>query len=94
MYTRKLYPGRLSRTAKVQAELCKLPHESETGIIFAFLTTVYATVCLFVALRFATRLLTKHVRADTLAALFLATASYISAYKSRSSTPITVNTNV
>ena len=77
-------------TAKVQAELCNLPHESKTGILFASLTTVYATVCLFVALRFVTRMLTKRVRADDwciLAALFLATATYTSAYESESIAP-------
>ena len=73
-------------TAKVQAELCNLAHESKTGILFASLTIVYATVCLFVALRFAARLLTKHVRLDDwciLAALLLATAAYTSAYESK-----------
>ena len=73
-------------TAKVQAELCNLPHESNTGIIFASLTVVYAMVCVFVALRFATRLLTKRVRSDDwciLAALLLATATYTSAYESK-----------
>lgn len=72
-------------TAKVQADLCDFPHESKTDLIFASLTTVYTMVCLFVALRFATRLLTRRVRADDwciLAALLLATATYISAYKS------------
>ncbi|KAF3031781.1 hypothetical protein E8E11_000960 [Didymella keratinophila] len=71
-------------TAKVQADLCNLPHESKTGLLLASLTTVYAMVCLFVALRFATRLLTKCVRADDwciLAALLLATATYTSAYE-------------
>ncbi|KAJ4990484.1 cytidine and deoxycytidylate deaminase zinc-binding region [Stagonosporopsis vannaccii] len=71
-------------TAKVQAELCNLTHESKTGILFASLTIVYATVCVFVALRFATRLLTKRVRSDDwciLAALLLATATYTSAYQ-------------
>ncbi|KAJ4410796.1 hypothetical protein N0V91_001724 [Didymella pomorum] len=71
-------------TAKVQADLCNLPHESQTGLLLASLTTVYAMVCLFVALRFATRLLTKRVRADDwciLAALLLATATYTSAYE-------------
>ncbi|XPS77123.1 hypothetical protein M3J09_009157 [Ascochyta lentis] len=70
-------------TAKVQADLCNLPHESKTSILLASLTTVYTTVCLFVALRFATRVLTKRVRADDwfiLAALLLATAAYASAY--------------
>jgi hypothetical protein len=72
-------------TAKVQADLCNLPHESRTGLLLASLTTVYAMVCLFVALRFATRLLTKRVRADDwciLAALRRATATYTSAYES------------
>lgn len=75
-------------TAKVQAELCNLPHESKTGLLFASLTTVYGIVCLLVALRFATRLLTRHVRADDwliLVALLLATATYISAYESECS---------
>ena len=76
-------------TAKVQAELCNLPHESKSGILFASLTTVYATVCLFVALRLATRVLTQRVRIDDLvilAALLLATVAYASAYKSTFST--------
>ncbi|UPX18617.1 uncharacterized protein EKO05_0008911 [Ascochyta rabiei] len=70
-------------TAKVQAELCNLSHESRSGILLASLTTVYATVCLFVALRFATRVLTKRARPDDwiiLATLLLATATYASAY--------------
>lgn len=73
-------------TARVQAELCNLPHESKTELIFASVTTVYSVVCLFVALRFAARLLTKHVRADDwciLAALLLATVTYASAYESK-----------
>lgn len=80
-------------TAKVQAELCNLPHESQTGKLFASLTTVYATVCLFVALRFAARLLTKRVRTDDwciLAALLLATAAYTSAYESMYTGPLQV----
>lgn len=74
-------------TAKVQADLCNLPHESKSGVLLASLTIVYATVCLFVALRFATRLLTQRVRLDDwviLAALLLATAAYTSIYKSMS----------
>lgn len=73
-------------TAKVQADLCNLPHESKTGLVFASVTTIYAMVCLFVALRFATKLLTKRVTADDwciLAALLLATATYTSAYQSK-----------
>ncbi|KAF3003525.1 hypothetical protein E8E13_005436 [Curvularia kusanoi] len=71
-------------TAKVQAELCNLPHESRTGILFSSITAVYAIVCLFVALRFATRVITKRIRIDDwliLAALVLTTATYTSAYE-------------
>jgi hypothetical protein len=72
-------------TAKVQAQLCNLPDESRSGILFASLTTVFTVVCVSVALRLTTRLLTKHMRADDyviVAALLLSTATYGSAYAS------------
>jgi hypothetical protein len=72
-------------TAKVQAQLCNVSHESKSGVLFVSMTIVYAIVCLFVALRFAARCLTKLVRVDDwliLAALAFMTATYISAVES------------
>ncbi|OSS45096.1 hypothetical protein B5807_09398 [Epicoccum nigrum] len=69
-------------TAKVQAQLCNVSHESKSGVLFVSMTVVYAIVCLFVALRFAARCLTKRVRVDDwliLAALAFTTATWISA---------------
>lgn len=72
-------------TAKVQADLCNLPHESQTGLILASMTTVFAIMCFFSALRFATRILTKRVRADDwciLGALCFGTVTYTTAVES------------
>ena len=73
-------------TAKVQAQLCNVSHESKTDVLFVSMTIVYATVALFVALRFAARCLAKRVRVDywlILAALFFMTATYVSALESQ-----------
>jgi hypothetical protein len=60
-------------TVKVQAELCNLPNESKSAKVFISLTIILTVVCICVAFRIATRVLTKRVRADNyvmLAALF------------------------
>ena len=72
-------------TAKVQAQLCNVSHESKSGVLFVSMTIVFTIVCLFVGLRFAARCLTKRVRVDDwliLAALAFMTATYISALES------------
>jgi hypothetical protein len=63
-------------TAKVQAELCNLPHESKSAIVFASLTAVFAVVCTCVALRMVARILTRRVNADD---YFILTACLLSA---------------
>ncbi|KAH7084021.1 hypothetical protein FB567DRAFT_551017 [Paraphoma chrysanthemicola] len=70
-------------TAKVQADLCNLSHESRSTTILVAFTIVFTMICVFVALRIANKLLTKRVKSDDyviVVTLLLGTAIYASAY--------------
>ncbi|KAH7067230.1 hypothetical protein BKA63DRAFT_570543 [Paraphoma chrysanthemicola] len=70
-------------TAKVQADLCNLSHESRSSTLFVAFTIVFTMICVFVALRIANKLLTKRVKSDDyviVVTLLLGTAIYASAY--------------
>lgn len=64
------------RTAKVQADLCNLPNESNT--VYLSLIIVFSIVYVCVALRIATKILTKRIRTNdyVLVVALLSTATY------------------
>jgi small neutral amino acid transporter SnatA (MarC family) len=61
-------------TARVQSDLCNLPHESKQQEMFLYTGTVYSVAILLVALRIGGKIVSNHISMDdwiVIAALLL-----------------------